>query len=362
MANKTIGIDIREASEKGAGKGRYTLNLVKALITSAPEQDFVLFTKTPNRHFPTTQHVKQLCIKGKGPLWHWNLRKHLLKAPVEWFLAPTSSIYPALAPKTQKVALVIHDLITFLHSKSHPWFPTLVERLTLPPALKKASLLLPVSENTLRDLHKFFPFTKKKASVVASPAVPEDILAVDTQKLDLPKKYILSVGTLLPRKNIPVLFKALELLADKHHDLHLVVVGGRAAKSASTLAAVQALPKNLQERIHFLGSVTGPQLCELYSRALVFAFPSLYEGFGIPPLEAMACGCPVIASTSSSIPEAVGDAALLASPHKPQDWAEAVEHMMDPLVANRYQQKGILQAQKFSWKKTAEKILGQINS
>lgn len=357
MPTKTIGIDIRDASEKGMGKGRYTLNLVKALIATAPEQDFVLFTKTPNPHFQTTEHVKQLCIKGKGLLWHWNLRKHLLKAPVDWFLAPTSTIYPALAPKTQKVAVVIHDLITFLHAKSHPWFPTLVERLTLPRALEKARLLLPVSENTLRDLHKLFPFTKNKASVIATPAVPEDIHAVDSLKIDLPKKYILSVGTLLPRKNIALLFKTLELLSEKYPDLHLVVVGGRSAKSAPTFSALQVLPQALQDRIHFLGSVSGSQLCELYSRALVFCFPSLYEGFGIPPLEAMACACPVIASRSSSIPEVVGDAAVLASPFKPEEWAEAVEHLTDPLVANRYQQKGILQVQKFSWEKTAERIL-----
>lgn len=357
MPTKTIGVDIREASEKGAGKGRYTLNLVKALIAAAPQQDFVLFTKTPNPHFQTTEHVKQLCIKGKGLMWHWNLRRHLLKAPVEWFIAPTSTIYPALAPKSQKVAVVIHDLITFLHAKSHPLFPTLVERLTLPRALKKTSLLLPVSENSLRDVHKLFPFTKTKAAVIASPAVPEDIHAVDTQKIDLPQKFILSVGTLLPRKNIPLLFKTLELLSGKHPDLHLVVVGGRAAKSASTLNVVQTLPQPIQDRIHFLGSVSGEQLCELYSRALVFCFPSLYEGFGIPPLEAMACACPVIASRSSSIPEVVGDAAVLASPFKPEEWAEAVEHLMDPLVANRYQHKGLARVKEFSWERTAKAIL-----
>lgn len=360
MPTKTIGIDIREASEKGAGKGRYTLNLVKALIQTAPEQSFVLFTKTPNPHFQTTEQVKQLVIKGKGLMWHWNLRKHLLKAPVDLFLAPTSTIYPALAPKTQKTAVVVHDLITFLHAKSHPLFPTLVERLTLPRALKKAQLLLPVSENTLRDLHKLFPFTKAKPAIIASPAVPEDIHAVDTQKLDLPKKFLLAVGTLLPRKNLTLLFKVLELLSAKHPDLHLIIVGGRSAKSAPTFKALQVLPPSVQARIQFLGSVSGEQLCELYSRAVVFCFPSLYEGFGIPPLEAMACACPVIASTSSSIPEVVGDAALLASPFKPEEWAEAVEHLMDPLVANRYQHKGLARVKDFSWQATANKILGAL--
>ncbi|QQR54634.1 glycosyltransferase family 4 protein [Candidatus Peregrinibacteria bacterium] len=216
---------------------------------------------------------------------------------------------------------------------------------------------MPVSENTLRDLHKLFPFTRKKPALIASPAVPEDIHAVDTQKLDLPKKFILAVGTLLPRKNIALLFKTFELLQEKHPDLHLVVVGSKTSKSQKTFAAVQVLPPPVQTRIHFLGSVTGPQLCELYSRALVFAFPSFYEGFGIPPLEAMACGCPVIASTSSSIPEVVGDAALLASPHKPIDWAEGIEQLLDPLVASRYQKKGLLQVQKFSWSKTAQSLL-----
>lgn len=354
MAIKSIGIDIREASEKGAGKGRYTLDLVRALIQSAPKTHFTLYTKSPNPHFPNNEQVRQVCIPGKALFWHWNLKKHLLNESVDWFLAPTSFVYPAIAPKEQKIALLVHDLIAFLHSKSHPWFPTLVERLTLPRALKKARLILTVSENTKKDLHKLFPFSALKKTILVPPALPTDIGYVTTQKLDLPNLFILAVGTLLPRKNIALLFEVLEELSEKHPNLHLCIAGGKTEKSHEILAS---LPAELKDRVHFFGHVNSEQLCELYSRARVFCFPSLYEGFGIPPLEAMACGCPVVASTASSVPEVVGDSAVLADPTQAKEWAEAVDHLLDLSTAKRYQKLGIARVKEFSWEKSAKALL-----
>lgn len=356
MAIKSIGIDIREATEKGAGKGRYALELTRALSSAQPSLHFCLFTKKPNPLFPSSKNVHQVLIPGWGPLWHWNLRSYLKKQPVDLFLAPTSYIYPAIAPRGQKTAVVVHDLITFLHSKTHPWFPTLVERLTLPRALKKTSLVISVSQHTQKDLRALFPEAAAKPSLILTPAVSAEIHPVHTQKMDLPAEFLLGVGTLLPRKNFGLLIEAFTQLHQTHPNLHLCIAGGKAKQAGPLLAPI---PAELHTTIHFLGYVSAAELCELYSRARMLVFPSTYEGFGIPPLEAMACGCPVIVSSASSLPEVVGDAALQVSPHDPAELARAIETLLDARTAKGYREKGLKRVQAFSWKNSAQKLLAQ---
>lgn len=359
MATKSIGIDIREATEKGAGKGRYALELTRALIAAAdPDTHFSLFTKKANPLFQSSDRVHQILIHGRGPLWHWHLKHYLQKNPVDWFVAPTSYIYPAIAPQKQKTAMVVHDLIAFLHSKTHPWFPTLVERLTLPRALKKTSLILPVSQHTQKDLLKLFPEARRKPTLVTPPAVSADIQPVATQKMDLPADFLLGVGTLLPRKNFALLIEAFSLIHEKYPTLELCIAGGKPKQAGPLMGP---LSPELYKKIHFLGYVSTSELCELYSRARIFVFPSLYEGFGIPPLEAMACGCPVIVSNSSSLPDVVGDAALQVDPHDAGALATAIEKMLPIKTALEYRKKGLARAKTFSWESSAEKLLNQLS-
>lgn len=355
MAIKSLGIDIREANEGGAGKGRYTLELTKALIENAPKDlKILLFTKKPNPAFPHTDQVSQVVIDGKGLFWHLKLRRYLIRHPVDLFLASTSFIYAALAPKKQKVAIVIHDLIAFLHAKTHAWFPTLIERITLRKAIHKSQFLVCVSQNTAHDLAGLFPEAHQKTVLIAPPAVAEEIMKVDSERMDLPRRFILGVGTLIPRKNFKLLFEAFAQLAPTQPDLHVVIAGAPAWKTSQTMKAV---PEALKNRIHFFGYVSKDQLNELYSRALMLVFPSLYEGFGIPPLEAMACCCPVIASNASSLPEVVGDAGILVDPKNPAALAEAITALLVPENQMAFQKKGLLRARHFSWKASAQLIL-----
>src|SRR3989338_2643862 len=352
MAIKSIGIDIRDAHEKGAGKSRYALEITRALLAEGELKNvhFVLFTKRPNTHFPSGL---QVLISGRGPFWHLNLRRYLQSRPVDFFLAPTSFIYPAIAPSSQKTALVVHDLIAFLYSKTHAWFPTWVERLTLPRALKKTRLIICVSRHTAHDLATLFP-TLKKPVLIASPAT--NLRPTKSQKLDLPSRFLLGVGTLSPRKNFQALFAAFSRLAPKHKDLHVIIAGAKGWKTARILRAV---PSALRSRIHFLGYVSEPQLCELYSRAAMLVCPSVYEGFGIPLLEAMACSCPVVASNRTSIPEVAGDAALLIDPSNTPAFANAIEFMLGPKVRATYVHRGLKRARSFSWEESAKHILAE---
>ncbi len=360
MAIKSLGIDIREANENGAGKGRYTLEITKALIENAPEDmEFYLFSKKPNPIFNNLPRVTQVVIEGKGLLWHFQLRRFLRRHPVDLFIAPTSFIYPAIAPVRQKTAIVVHDLIAFLHNKDHAWFPTLVERFTLKRAIHKSRFLICVSQNTAQDLAHLFPEAHKKTVVFAPPAVADEVRKVESEKMHLPERYLLGVGTLSPRKNFKLLFEAFTLLAPSHPDLHVVVAGGEGWKTSQIYKAV---PANLKSRIHFLGYVSLDQLNELYSRAEMLVFPSTYEGFGIPPLEAMACCCPVITSSAASLPEVVGDAALQVDPQNPEALAEAIEEALKPLVRMALQKKGLERVRYFSWHASAQQILNQVRS
>lgn len=358
MATKSLGIDIREANESGAGKGRYTLEITKAIIENAPEDlQIYLFTKKPNPLFPHTDRVSQVVINGKSLWWHLHLRRYLRHHPVDLFLAPTSFIYAALAPTKQKVAIVVHDLIAFLHSKTHAKIPTFIERLTLRRAIHKSRFIVCVSQNTAKDLAHLFPEAHKKTVLIAPPAVSPEVHKVESQKMDLPAHYLLGVGTLSPRKNFKLLFEAFTLIAKDHPKLHVVIAGGSGWKTSQIYKAV---PPALKDRIHFLGHVTTDQLNELYSRAEMLIFPSIYEGFGIPPLEAMACCCPVITSNVASLPEAVGDAALQVDPQNPQALADAINEMFTPALRSAYQKRGLTRARHFSWKASAQQILKQL--
>lgn len=354
----TIGIDIRDAREEGAGKARYALELTRALLSVAPNDlQFFLFTNKPNPLFPSSERVHQVHISGRGPLWHLQLRRYLLRQPVDFFLAPTSYIYPAIAPKTQKLAIVVHDLIAFLHSKTHAHFPTLVERFTIRKAIKNSRFLICVSRHTAKDLATLYPEAHKKSVVIASPAVSKEVHRVMSEKLDLPAHFLLGVGTLNPRKNFQALFEAFEQLAEQHKNLHIVIAGGTGWRTSTIFKSV---PADLKHRIHFLGHVTAAQLNELYSRAEMLVFPSLYEGFGIPPLEAMACACPVVCSNATSLPEVVGDAALLVDLHSKNTLTEAITEMLTPTVRELYIKKGLKHVLEFSWEESARRILAQL--
>ncbi|MEK9159874.1 MAG: glycosyltransferase family 1 protein [Patescibacteria group bacterium] len=358
MATKSLGIDIREANENGAGKGRYTLEITKAILENAPKDLHIyLFTKKPNPAFPHTDQVSQIVIDGKGIWWHLRLRRYLRHHPVSLFLAPTSFIFAALAPASQKVAIVVHDLIAFLHSSTHAKIPTFIERLTLRRAVRKSRFIVCVSQNTAHDLAALFPEAHKKTVLIASPAVSPEVHKVDSEKMDLPASYLLGVGTLSPRKNFKLLFEAFTLLADENPHLHVVIAGGAGWQTSQIYKAV---PAALKHRIHFLGYVSVDQLNELYSRAEMLIFPSLYEGFGIPPLEAMACCCPVITSNAASLPEVVGDAALQVDPQSPQALAEAITELLKPQVAMLYQKRGLNRARHFSWQSSAQLILNHL--
>ena len=239
-------------------------------------------------------------------------------------------------------------------------FPTL-QRLYLSNqtarSCHKARRVITISESSSQDVQRYFNIPADHI-LVAPPGVdgmyrplPVHEIANFRQKKGLPKRFILHVGTLQPRKNIPLLIEALNQLPQQ--DVELYLVGGKGWLYDEIFARVKQL--NLQDRVHFTGYVPDEELPLWYNAATLFAFPSVYEGFGMPVVEAMACETAVIAANTSSIPEAGGKAALYFDPQSVESLVNRLTAVLDnPELCATMQAKGIQQARKFSWKRAGE--------
>ncbi len=176
------------------------------------------------------------------------------------------------------------------------------------------------------------------------------------QKYRLPEHFILAVGTIEPRKNLVRLLEAYRSLLDRGSTAGLVIAGRKGWRYEGFFERITAL--RLAERVTLLGPFPDAELPALYSAADVLAFPSLYEGFGLPVLEAMACGTPVVASNTSALPEAAGDAGILVAPHDVAALAGALERVLaDPVLAAELRGRGLAQAARFTWRRAAEATL-----
>lgn len=224
---------------------------------------------------------------------------------------------------------------------------------------RSARRIITISESGKQDVHRFFGVPTDQIDVVY-PAVDEQYRVLDKAEIEqfkqaqqLPDRFILHVGTLQPRKNIERLIEALPLL---DRSLHLVLVGGKGWLYDAIYARIGQL--GLRERVHFTGYVPDEDLPRYYNAATIVAIPSIYEGFGFPVVEAMACGTPVVASQASSLPEAGGDAARYFDPHS----AEAIAERIESVVGNSAEsatmrQRGLVQASKFQWTQAGHQLL-----
>jgi glycosyltransferase involved in cell wall biosynthesis len=273
-------------------------------------------------------------------------------------------VLPPLNKKVHKV-VTIHDL-AFLE---HPEYavPSLAAYLSkvVPEAVAAADVVATVSSEVSRTLIKHFQTPREKLVVIPNGIAPyfrrisDPLLLNATQhKFGLKHPLVLGVGTLEPRKNHAGLIKAFYAAQKKKGGpAMLALAGGPGWLYEETRKLVADL--KLERKVRFLGRVSDLELITLYSMADVFAFPSFFEGFGIPPLEAMACGAPVITSNTSSLPEVAGDAALLVDPTDTTALAQAIQTLLEnEELRSQLVQKGYLQAQKYTWDNSARRMLG----
>jgi glycosyltransferase involved in cell wall biosynthesis len=371
-----IGVDYTAAVQQRAGIGRYTRCLVDALADFDRENEYILFAGVGGlqraeflHHAPWIMHPNvhlrsiPLSDRWLSILWHRlgiPLPVDLLTGPVDLFHSPDFTLPPLLRGKA---IVTVHDL-SFLRfpQGAEPNLRAYLERV-VPRAVARADLVLADSQSTKDDLLELLAVEPAKVEVVY-PGVEERFCPIEDQtflervgrRYNLPPHFVFSLGTLEPRKNLVRLIEAHSSLVTRHSSLELVIAGGKGWLYGGIFDQVEEL--GLEDEVRFLGFVPDDDLPALYNLADLFVFPSLYEGFGLPPLEAMACGTPVVTTNVSSLPEVVGGAGLMVPPEDVEGLAEAMERALgDRAWRGEAVQRGLAQARRFTWRAAAERLI-----
>jgi len=275
----------------------------------------------------------------------------------------TAHFGPFNLPKRIKRVTIIHDLSPVKFPKFHPFLSQVLQRIFFPGIIRRADLLITNSENTSQDLSSYYPKAQDKSFKILLGK--EEIFKttpsgniLEKYKIDQP--YFLNVGTIEPRKNLNTLLEAFSLFRKEcTSNVQLVIVGGKGWKTKSFYRLLNNHP--FKNDIKLIGYVDRAELPILYSNTLAFIYPSFYEGFGLPVLESMACGAPCIVSSTSSLPEVGGQAALYFNPEKPEELADRLKFIStEKEVQISMKEASIQQASKFSWEKYAREFINKL--
>ena len=366
-----IGIDYTAAVRQGAGIGRYARSLVRGLAKVGDAHSYRLLIaggapRAAEEEWPRNFRLISLPLSDywmtvlwqrlRVPLW-----ADLFSGPVDLFHSPDFVLPPIRRAKT---IVTVHDLSFLRYPECYEAaFREYLES-AVPRSVNRADLVLADSESTRRDLIELLAVESDRVEVLYSgvdgrfhPIADEVFLARVRERYGLPERFILSVGTLQPRKNLERLIEAYARLADGiDFEMRLVVAGGWGWLYESIFRRVEDL--GLDGKVVFLGFFADDDLPALYNLADLFVFPSLYEGFGLPPLEAMACGVPVVSSNVSSLPEVVGGAAEMVDPLDVDGLAEAMLWVLsDGGLRAEMIRKGLARAGQFTWEAAVRVLL-----
>jgi glycosyltransferase involved in cell wall biosynthesis len=358
-----IGIDASRASAaQRTGTENYALFLIRALLELDRANQYWLYCNQPPQPdlFPAQPNATLRALPFPRLWTHVRLSWEMATRAPDVLFVP-AHVLPVLHPRHSVVT--VHDLGYLYYPQAHTrgarWYLHWSTRYNA----RAATHLIADSQATRRDLLTHCGVAQDKVSVVYpgydpafTPLRDEARLTAARERYQLPESYVLYVGTLQPRKNLGTLIAAFAALGDEHTSTHLVIAGKQGWLYEPLFAQVRQL--GLAERVHFTGYAPQEDLPALLSAAQVFVLPSLYEGFGLPVLEAMACGTPVICSNVSSLPEVAGDAAILVDPRDTAQWVQALQRVLEDAGLRRaLTERGLQQVQRFSWERCARETL-----
>ncbi len=365
-----VGIDGYPLAEPRTGVGHYTLELARALALVSPSDQFELVSPAPfdgaaqdeieRAHLPNLRTVNPRASSIRGHWWSIGLPLYARRAAFDLFHG-TNFDLPLW--KRRRSVVTIHDLSTLLHPEKHR--PRLVRRarLRLPLVVRIADMIITPTESVKRDVCQHLGVRADKVTAIPLSArssfqpMPLAQTAPIRKRLGIEDDFLLFVGTLEPRKNLLTLLKALEQIIG-HSSLRpqLVIAGGEGWLMDELLALIKKA--TISDRLRLTGYLRDEDLRALYSSCRVFIYPSVYEGFGLPPLEALACGAPVIAGRIPSLQETLGSAARLVEPLDVDALAKSILALLqDGNQRQLLRAAGPQQAGKFSWEKTARLTL-----
>jgi len=358
-----VGIDARLVYYSQAGIGQYILHLVDGLACLDSENEYVLLQsrkdETTILDRPNFRRVS-LWTPSHHRLERYSLNVELMRLGLDVLHSP--DFIPPHRPSCKSV-ITVHDLAFLLY----PHFLTKESARYyghIDQAVRWTDHIISVSESTKRDTIEHLGVPEDKITVVyeaANPIFrPLDRAAAKEEvrnRHGVDGPFVLFVSTIEPRKNVPTLLRALHQLQQCYkEDIRLVLAGGKGWLFEDAFAVVEDL--KLDERVHFLGRVSSDDLLYLYNAAEMLAHPAFYEGFGLPPLEAMACGLPVVVSDVASLPEVVSDAGLLIDPHNVDELTVSMWRLLNNSdLWKEMREKGLRQARRFSWERAARETL-----
>lgn len=357
MKKIRLGIDCRAASGNMSGVGRYVLNIVKEIASTDRFQMVLLVRNDSFKDFQSLSNIELIPLQENAQSIHYvnrlhweqiHLNKLLDKLKLDLYHATWNYGIP-LIPRCPTV-LTLHDLLPIEFPGefgSRSWRIAYLASQYI--ALYRASKIIAVSQYTKRQLMKYSRVSASKVSVILE-GVEENFIPSDNASMV--RKYILYVGGYGERKNVGNLLRAFgEVVRKSIFSFELHMTGSLERMQVDDVSIYNHLDASTKERIKFIGFVDDSDLPRLYQGAAMLVFPSLGEGFGFPPLEAMACATPVITTNCGSIPEVVGDAARIVSGFDPQSIAQGI---IDVASSNDYREKlierGLVQARTLSWK------------
>lgn len=360
-----------------SGIGFYEAELIKAISQIDKENEYMLdFFSFKNSDEKICAASKYACENSKLNPCKWfsatlyQLIWAFFPLPYRFFFkekADISHFYNYHVPpfaRGKKVA-IIYDTVIKDFPETVRFKTKMMLKLTLKRSIKRADRIVTISKFSKRQIIRHFGVSPEKIDIVPcgvnfdifNPNYSASLVAKTAAKYNISSDYILYLGTLEPRKNIERIIEAYSLLKSKTKTSPaLVLAGGKGWLYESIFEKVKAL--GLEENIVFTGYVPDEDVPLLMKGAMLFCFPSIYEGFGMPPLEAMACGTPVITSNNTALPEVVDDAAIQVDPYSVEKIAEALQSLVESEnLRTELSKKGLAQCQKFTWENSAKKML-----
>ena len=369
-----IGLDGKVLTLRAGGIGRYAISLTRAMLAEAAarrgELEFVIFTG-PQTSRAVMEEFRGLCaehfLAAKSSLLRSvvHIPRALRRLRIDVFHGMDHVGIP-FAGKTGKCVVTVHDVIPLVLPHTFTRRHRLVVRTALARVRRQADLVVVPSRAVQRDVVQYLRVPEDRVAVTPhgcearfNPSPDRAAAGAAAARYGLPARYLLAVGTLEPRKNLTTLLRAFARLRDRaavDPAVGLVIAGARGWLDDPIFRTVQSL--GLEAAVRFPGFVDDDDLPALYRGAELVAFPSLYEGFGLPLLEAMACGIPVVSSNTSALPEVAGGAALLVDPLDVDGMAQAIARVLDEATLRaRLREDGLARAAQFSWEKAARQTL-----
>lgn len=363
-----IGIDAVPLKRQRTGIGNYIQNLIELLPGLAPQHEYILYS---NRHesLPSFAGAFRARIDAgfrwcPGAFWLLGRCGSLVrKDQVDVYWATGTVLPPFLPAGTLKV-ITVYDMVWLRYPETTTFYNLLIQKMCTRKAVAEADLILVISRATQDELIGTLGVPREKTRLVYpgiseryKPHNPEISAEYIASKYGVPGRYMATVGTIEPRKNLRSLIEVLKILKAKNLNCPLLVVGAKGWKSSRLFQEIQASRLTEQE-IRFLGYMADEDMPYFYSGAQLFVFPTLYEGFGLPPVEAMACGSPVVASNAECMSEVLGHAAVLEAPGNADRFATAIANVLiDENIRETMRARGFSQAKQFSSRVSAERLL-----